>query len=113
MPATLYFHSRKRLFLQHIDTQGPVRKLYQGVSKASGKGDVEANIAYGAVDVGTSIYGLGRLLLKRDAWRLFRYIRADYVRVYSQTSVPALTFEAISNGITLKSMRDEFEKHDR
>jgi hypothetical protein len=111
--ANNVYENGRNLMQGRSDTQGPVRKAYQGVSKAFGQSDVEANIAYGAVDVSTSIYGLGRLLLKRDAWRLFRYIRADYVRVYSQTSVPALTFEAISNGITLKSTHDEFEKHGR
>ncbi|QTT91777.1 DUF4225 domain-containing protein [Pseudomonas chlororaphis] len=40
-----------------------------------------------------STYALGRYVLKPDAWRLFRYIRADYVRSYKGMGAGAMGFE--------------------
>ncbi len=111
--ANNVYENGRNLVERRSDTHGPLRKLYQSAAKLMGRGELEGNLAYGAVDVGTSFYGLGRLVLKPDAWRLFRYVRADYVRVYSRTSARGLVFEAISNGVTLKSMRDEFDKNAR
>ena len=37
-----------------------------------GGGAFEGDMAYGAVDLGLSAYGVGRMVLKPDAWRLFR-----------------------------------------
>ncbi|MBP5946895.1 MULTISPECIES: DUF4225 domain-containing protein [unclassified Pseudomonas] len=51
-----------------------------------GGGPSEGNTARGTVDLGLFVYGAGRLILKPDAWRLFRYVRADYVRVYEDSN---------------------------
>lgn len=95
------------------DTQGPVRQAYHAASSAMGGGEREANLAYGAIDLSISAYGLGRMMLKPDSWRLFRYIRSDYVRAYSKLGKGALTLEALSNGLTMNALRQEFEKRDK
>ncbi len=64
-------------------------------------------MAYGAVDLGLSVYGVAGQVLKPDAWRLFRYVRADYVRRYEKATKSALTFEATSNAITINSIYKE------
>ncbi len=104
------YENGRNLIQGRSDTQGPLRNVYQQASRALGGGDEEANIAYGAIDLGTSAYGLGRMLLKPDAWRLFRYVKSDYIRAYSKLGKGALTVEALSTGLTMESMRQEFEK---
>ncbi|MDF3840688.1 DUF4225 domain-containing protein [Pseudomonas citronellolis] len=95
------------------DIQGPVRKGYQEAAKMMGGGDFEGDMAYGTVDLGLSAYGVGRLILKPDAWRLFRYVRADYVRGYENSSKAALTFEVISDTAAVNSMYLEGKSRDR
>jgi len=45
-------------------------------------GERDANMAYGSVDIGLSVYGVTRRVLKPDAWRLFRYLNTDKIRAY-------------------------------
>lgn len=70
-------------------------------------------MAYGSVDLGLSAYGVGRLILKPDAWRLFRYVRTDYVRGYENSSKAALTFEVVSDTATVNSMYLEAKSRDK
>ena len=72
----------------------------------------EGDIAYGTLELGLSAYGVGRLVLKPDAWRLFRYVRTDYVRGYENASKTALSFEVLSNGVTIKSMYSDARDND-
>ncbi|WP_367863879.1 DUF4225 domain-containing protein [Pseudomonas guariconensis] len=41
-----------------------------------GAGALEGNMAYGSVDLALSAYSLSKLILKPDAWRLFRMYAA-------------------------------------
>ena len=107
------YENGRNLWEKRSDTQGPVRKSYQKVAKAMGGGEFEGNMAYGAIDLGLSAYGVGRMVLKPDAWRLFRYVRTDYVRGYENTSKGALTLEAISDTATMNSMYQEMKNHDK
>ncbi|UVH53529.1 DUF4225 domain-containing protein [Pseudomonas sp. CBS] len=76
------------------DTAGPVRSGYHAAAKSLGYGEREGDMAYGSADIGMSIYSLARLVLKPDAWRLFRYIRADKQRAYKTMGGTALGVEA-------------------
>lgn len=58
------------------------------------------------IDVGLSVFGMTRLVLKPDAWRLFRYVRTDYWRFYETMGINALRLEAAANLITLKQLHD-------
>lgn len=68
-------------------------------------------MAYGAVDVGTSVYGLARKMLKPDSWRLFSYVH--YVRRYTEASKIALLAESWANTQTIRSMHLEVKEHGR
>ena len=94
------------------DIQGPVRKGYQEAAKMMGGGAFEGDMAYGSVDLGLSAYGVGRLILKPDAWRLFRYVRTDYVRGYENSTKAALTLEVVSDTATVSSMYLEAKSRD-
>jgi hypothetical protein len=106
------YENGRNLWEGRSDLQGPVRKGYQAAAKMMGGGAFEGDMAYGAVDLGLSAYGVGRLVLKPDAWRLFRYVRTDYVRGYENATKAALSFEVLSDGVTINAMYLEAKDHD-
>lgn len=106
------YENGRNLWEGRSDIQGPVRKGYQEAAKMMGGGAFEGDMAYGSVDLGLSAYGVGRLVLKPDAWRLFRYVRTDYVRGYENASKAALSFEVLSDGVTINSMYLEAKDRD-
>lgn len=102
--ANNLYENGRNLLRNRSDTQGPVRKIYQEGAKLLGGGEFEGDMAYGTVDLGLSVYGVGRMVLKPDAWRLFRYINTDYIRSYKAMGSGALVFEGISDSVTGRSM---------
>ncbi|PJG59626.1 DUF4225 domain-containing protein, partial [Aeromonas cavernicola] len=105
--ANNVYENGRNLLEGRSDTEGPVRDLYQSAAKAMGGGDREGNIAYGISDLGMSAYGVSRLVLKPDSWRLFRYVREDYVRAYKNASTSSLVLEGVSDAITVRSLSDQ------
>jgi hypothetical protein len=103
--ANNVYENGRNLWEGRTDTAGPVRKGYQAAAKAIGYGAREGNMAYGSADLAMSIYGVTKLVLKPDSWRLFRYIRTDYVRAYRNTSVPALILDRAADAITVERMQ--------
>lgn len=87
------YESVNNLLDDRNDSEGPVRKGYQAAAKAVGYGAKEGNIAYHSLDLGLSAYALGRQVLKPDSWRLFRYVKTDYVRAYQVMGRRSLEFE--------------------
>ena len=110
--ANNVYENGRNLWEGRSDTQGPVRKGYQEIAKIIGGGAFEGNMAYGTVDLGLSVYGLGRLILKPDAWRLFRYVHGDYVRGYQNSSKAALMLEVASDTITIETMYRQAADND-
>lgn len=91
--ANNIYENGQNLLTGRNDAQGPVRKGYQAAASAMGGSIHDGNIAYGTADIGLSLYSLGRLVKKPGAWRLFRYVRSDYVRTYQQMGGTALSLE--------------------
>ncbi|MCF4996334.1 DUF4225 domain-containing protein [Pseudomonas syringae] len=108
--ANNIYENGRNLLNGRTDTEGPVRKGYQAVSKAIGYEGREGNLAYNSVDLGLSVYGLGRYVLKPDTWRLFRYIRADYVRSYKGMGSGAWGLEIHTDFQTGKQLYQEAKK---
>ncbi|UNK26844.1 DUF4225 domain-containing protein [Serratia plymuthica] len=67
-------------------------------------------IAYSVADVALSAYGLARMILKPDSWRLFRFLPSDFVRNIRTTSAPALLIEGLGDGLSIKSAYDSYSK---
>ena len=103
------YENGRNLLENRSDTQGPVRKAYQGLLGNTLEGDM----AYGAVDLGLSAYGVSRMVLKPDTWRLFRYINTDYIRAYKTMGTRALVFEGISDSVTGRSMYLEYKSNGK
>lgn len=111
--ANNLYENGSNLLRDRSDTQGPVRKIYQEGAKLLGGGKLEGDMAYGTVDLGLSVYGVGRMVLKPDAWRLFRYMSTDYIRSYKAMGSGALVFEGISDSVTGRSMYLEYQRNGR
>lgn len=108
--ANNVYENGRNLLDDRTDVQGPVRKGYQAAAKAVGFGEREGNMAYGAIDLGLSAYALGRYVLKPDAWRLFRYVRTDYVRSYRGMGAGTMGFEIYTDLQTGRQLYQEVEK---
>jgi hypothetical protein len=92
------------------DTEGLTRKVCHALAKVVGKSEREGNITYGSLDLAMSAYGLNRLVRQPDAWRLFRYVRTDYVRAYKTMTPQTLILEGQAILQTGKQMHEEMEK---
>ena len=88
------------------DTKGPLRKLYQSATGS----ELSGNIAYGTVDMGLSIFGIIRPVLKPDAWRLFKYLKSHKEAAFRQTSSTALGVDAAADAATSFSMYEELNR---
>ncbi|HCS43715.1 MAG TPA: hypothetical protein DIW52_12930 [Pseudomonas sp.] len=108
--ANNIYENGRNFIEDRTDTEGLVRKGYQAASKAVGYGAREGNMAYGSADIGLSAYALGRHVLKPDAWRLFRYVRTDYVRSYKGMGASAWGFEIHTDLQTVTQIYQEAEK---
>lgn len=108
--ANNIYENSAQLWTGDPSVQGPVRQAYQAVAKALGETEREGNLAYGTVDIGMSIYGASRWVLREDAWRLFRYIETDYIRAWKVTPPAAIITERAADAITIDGMHSEWKK---
>ncbi|WP_455883628.1 DUF4225 domain-containing protein [Pseudomonas putida] len=108
--ANNLYEGGRNLLTGRSDTVGPVRTAYQAAASAAGHGEREANMAYGAVDIGLSIYSTVRHIYKPDAWRLFRYLDSDRIRAYKTMTPTSLAAEAATDAITLRQLHEESKK---
>jgi len=68
-------HGLNNIYEGFSGNDGLVRQAYKGIL-----GEKTGQIAYGVIDIGTSISASSTAVLKPDSWKLFRYIPEDYVR---------------------------------
>ncbi|MGV3346215.1 DUF4225 domain-containing protein [Enterobacteriaceae bacterium LUAb1] len=66
-------------------------------------------IAYNSMDIGLSLYGAFRLTLKPDAWRLFYYLRSDYVRNFKLMTNTGLGIEIYNDTNSIKSIYETYK----
>ncbi len=89
------------------DAVGHVRLMYQKGAMLLGGSVSDGNKAYGLGDIGFSIHGIFRKVVKPGTFKLFRYIESDYVRSYTLMKKRALWFEVFSNYIVLEQIYNE------
>ena len=87
-----------------------IKEAYQALAQSLGNKESEGNLAYSSVDLGLSAYGLSRYILKPDAWRLFRYIKTDYIRSYKGMGIGAWGLEIHTDFQTGKQIYQEADK---
>lgn len=98
------YENGRDLFENRTDTVGPVRTGYRAISGILGKGNCEADVLYGIIDLSSSAYGIGRMVLKPDSWRLFRYVKTDYIRACRQASAHGFAFDRFMDIQNVKNM---------
>jgi len=107
--ANNIYENGRNLWEGRSDNEGWVRKGYQSIaeSKLVGGSKFGGDMAYGAVDLGLSAYGLFRAIPKKDSWRLFRYMDTDKEKALRQTAGSILFIESGSDISTMHNMWDE------
>lgn len=108
--ANNIYENGENLLTGRTDSEGWVRQGYQAVAKSMGGTPQDGNIAYGFADIGLSVYGMARMVLKTGAWRLFKYIPSDYVRSYTTMSGTAIVFEVGVDMLTGEQVYVEIKK---
>ncbi|WP_313483436.1 DUF4225 domain-containing protein [Pseudomonas sp.] len=110
--ANNIYENGRKFLTGELDTEGPLRKFYQTTAVNSFKGTkADGDIAYGAVDLTLSGFGIVRKIPSKDAHRLFRYIDSDMVRAYKETKGVALTMDIAADILTGKSVLNTI--HDK
>lgn len=71
----------------------PVKDVYGETADFLGFDKRLGLLAYQVVDLTTSYYGIFKLTLKPEAWRLYKYIPTDYYRKVQIMSKPALALK--------------------
>lgn len=71
----------------------PVKEAYEDSAEFLGFDRRLGLLTYQVVDLTTSYYGIVKLTLKPEAWRLFKYLPTDYYRKVQVMSKPALALK--------------------
>ncbi|MGY2293428.1 DUF4225 domain-containing protein [Pseudomonas sp. SDO528_S397] len=56
------------------------------------------------MDLATSGFSAFRLVPKAGSWRLYRYMRSDFMRAYKTTSVGGALFDRSGDALTIEEM---------
>lgn len=83
---------------------GYTRLFYHHLANKLGYSKGAADNAYALVDVGISAYGLGRTVLRKDRYRLFRHINTDYIRGWQEMGTIPLAVEITGDITTLSGI---------
>ncbi|QXH53525.1 DUF4225 domain-containing protein [Pseudomonas fakonensis] len=105
-----FYENARGMYEGRTDVVGPVRKKYQDVAKRLGYGEREGNMAYYATDLVLSGRAIGRMVVKKDAWRLFRYLKTDKEIALKQMGRGALFIEGAASTLTLNQLIEEYKK---
>lgn len=73
----------------------PVRDKYEDAADFLGFDKRLGLLTYQVVDLTTSYYGLFKLTLKPEAWRLYKYLPTDHYRKVQLLSKPALALKGL------------------
>ncbi|WP_145561872.1 DUF4225 domain-containing protein [Yersinia aldovae] len=77
-----------------------LRNAYRYAAVQLGGTERDGDIAYSTVDLTLSGVTLFRSVLKPDAWKLFHYIREDYIIGWKTLGVAGITSEFVGNSAT-------------
>lgn len=89
------------------DAEGFLKNGYIYTAKFLGFDERTGRLAYSYMDLFLSAHGMSRLVLKPETWRLFHYLRSDYVRNIKNMSRTDLLIEMGSDAMTIKTIHDE------
>ena len=93
------------------DAIGPLKKAYIGGAKFLGFDEKVGEMAYTSMDLALSVYGMARLVMKPQTYRLFHYLSTDYVRGIRDMSRFDLGIEIYNDSLSLKSIYDDMKSN--
>lgn len=96
--ATLMFHGFGTM-AEKLDGVNFAEKYYEDASQFLGFSRALGKLSYQVVDLSTSFYGLAKLTLKPEAWRLFYFTGPDFYRKVTTMSKPAMALKGISSTV--------------
>ena len=91
------------------DSQGFLKNTYIAGAEFLGFDKETGELAYTSMDLLLSGYGMARLVIKPDSYRLFRHLRTDYVRGIKHMTRFDLGVEVYNDSMALKSMYDKIK----
>jgi len=97
--------------LYREDVSGYTKDAYRYAANILGYSNDDADVVYNVADLALSCYGLGRQVLKPDAWKLYRYISTDYTRVWKTMSGIELGVEGTIDASTMYGIYQIKEGH--
>ncbi len=110
--ANNIYENANNIYEGRTDTEGPMRDGYQAISRWISGSEYGGNMAYGAADLIMSGWGIFRLVPKKDAWRLYRYVRTDKEIAIKQAAAEVIILESGANTSTLHTMTEEWKRHN-
>lgn len=90
--------------LYQDDVSGYTKDAYRYAANKLGYDNNDADFVYNMVDLGLSGYGLGKQVLKPDAWKLYRYISSDYTYGWKLMGKTELMVEGTVDAGTMYSI---------
>lgn len=96
--ATLMFHGFGTM-AEKLDGVNFAEKYYEDASQFLGFSRELGKLSYQVVDLSTSFYGLAKLTLKPEAWRLFYFTGPDFYRKVTAMSKPTMVLKGISSTV--------------
>ena len=98
--SVIMAHGANNIYEGVTSEDGLLRRGYQKLGEFVAGDSKTGDFAYGALDIGMSIHGATKLVLKPDSWRLFRNIPSDYTRAYRTMGARSLMLETSVDGVT-------------
>ncbi|WP_052018698.1 DUF4225 domain-containing protein [Erwinia mallotivora] len=86
-----------------------MKKAYIGSAQFLGFDEKVGELAYTSMDLSLSVYGMVRLVMKPQTYRLFHYLSTDYVRGIKDMSRFDLGVEIYNDSLSLKSIYDNMK----
>lgn len=102
--VTIVLHGANSL--QTDSSAGLIQNGYIATAEFLGFEKKVGVLAYNFMSIGLSGYGMARMVLKPDVWRLFRYIPTDYVRNIKTMGYGSLAIEGTGNALSVKAIND-------
>ena len=93
------------------NTVGPLKKIYIAGAEFLGFDQKTGELAYTSMDLALSVYGMARLVIKPQTYRLFHYLSTDYVRGIRDMSRLDLGVEIYNDSLSLKSIYDDVKSN--
>ncbi|WP_128603182.1 DUF4225 domain-containing protein, partial [Pantoea wallisii] len=93
------------------NSQGFLKQSYIAGAEFLGFDQKTGELAYTSMDLLLSVYGMARLIVKPQTYRLFHYLNTDYVRGIKNMTRFDLGVEIYNDSMSIKSIYNETKEN--